>query len=201
MRHLMYSSSLTPDYCWVGGCAPAGVVPSYDVNRQKFFGVFPLFHLGVTKFFSVFYSLSMDGSVPERDIIDHNNRVLKQGELIHLVVHEQLPPAGSLSRTDISYHCLTVSAEVNDEVGEENGVYSSPTNKIGGCPFSFRGSLSDTLFAGLARDGYRQILQFVTPHPVRESFVVGCPWDPGSLHVFMRGDIGGDCMFSFVIQQ
>ena len=71
----------------------------------------------------------------------------------------------------------------------------------GGRPFIENTARIAPAFEELENNNYRQLLQFDTPDPVKQSFVEQFPWDPGWLHVFVRGTQLKDAEFTFVIQQ
>jgi hypothetical protein len=79
--------------------------------------------------------------------------------------------------------------------------YVKPWSKVGGRPFIDNIARVGPAFDELEQNGYRQLFQFDTPDPSRQSYIDGFPWDPGWLHVFVRGEYLNDADFAFVVQQ
>ncbi len=53
----------------------------------------------------------------------------------------------------------------------------------------------------ILNEGYRLLLQFETPSSFTHKYISGYPWDPGWLHVFVKGSNHEEYEFAFIVQQ
>lgn len=199
---IIKSDSINGPY-WIGGSPPDGVIPQISSNTQKYFGTFPFIIGDGELSVSIFYSLDPNFSGKQFtrfDVIRNNNIIISQGELLSAIIHKNGTVGRIQYSTDVSFHSITILNEESDECRDEEGVYPFEGSKVGGNPYSFKGPQLDELFCSLINDGYSQVIQITTPHPINQDYITGYPWDPGYLHVFYR-EMDGSPSFKFIIQQ
>lgn len=179
----------------IGGRPPRNAVSPFGGKLQKYFGTIDSDGGSAV---SIFYSFDIYGNDEGRDIVAYNNRPLFPSELIHAVVHESGEAAeNSEISAEVSCHTI-VFDEARPDIAE--GVPCTHS-KIGGRPFVDNVSLVGQAFEQLLTSGFKQLIQFDTPNPRTHGLVDGFPWDPGWLHVMVRGTTFDNCEFAFVIQQ
>ena len=182
----------------IGGRPPQNAIPMFYVACQKYFSTIE-FDAGLSV--SIFYSFDIYGDNEIRDIISHNNRPLFSSELIDAVVHERgVASEDSNISAEVSCHKIKFGIEQRD-MAQGDSTVPYPQSKIGGKPFVDNVSLVGEAFERLLTAGFQQLIQFDTPNPNTHPFVDGFPWDPGWLHVFVKGMTIEGCDFAFVIQQ
>lgn len=182
----------------IGGKPPLDAIPTFDSICQKYFGTI---ELELNWCVSIFYSLDRHGNDESRDIISFNNRPLYSSELIQAVIHrsERMHDHSNIL-SEVTCHEINIESEQPD-VADSDFVVPYSRSKIGGRPYVDNAAVVGGVFEQLLKDGFQQLLQFDTPNPRTHSHVVGFPWDPGWLHVFLRGTNVNDYEFAFVIQQ
>jgi hypothetical protein len=184
---------------FIGGPAPQSVSPQFPSSHQKYFGT-----IGFDEGFgvSIFYSLDIRGEAEERDILRFNNRVLYPSIAISAVVHPEAERARNpCAPSELSSHAIVFGAPSEDLLWIDRVWMPSPGSKVGGRPVVDNTALVESAFAQVEKGGYHQLFQFDTPNPTACPYVRGFPWDPGWLHVFVRGRSPEDLEFAFVIQQ
>lgn len=184
----------------IGGKPPHVEVP-FPADGMKYFATVEL-RPGV--FLSVFYALDPLGHDPEGDVLLFNNKVLPSSRWLQAVLHpDSTADPTSAVVCEVSCHGLAFGTPCDDWVGTgaTGAGYPFPHSKVGGAPFCDNLAVVGGAFESLASRGFRQVLQFETPSPRTEGYVLGFPWDPGWLHVFARDAAGGGYEFAFVIQQ
>lgn len=193
-----YSSDSSTTGSRIGGHPPRIAVSTFDRTFQKYFGTIE-FDGGSAV--SIFYSFDIYGDDEARDIISYNNQPLFPSELIHAVVHESGVASGDSDiSAEMSCHRIVFDTSRPD-IAEGEGRVPYAHSKIGGRPFVDNVSRVGQAFEQLLKLGFKQLIQFDTPNPRTHEFVNGFPWDPGWLHVLVRGSTFDNCDFAFVIQQ
>lgn len=197
-RPFAYDRESTDHGSKIGGAVPRDVKPLYvDVN-QKYFGTIE-FETG--RAVSLFYSFDIYGDDETLDIISFNNRVLFPSKLIHAVVHQgSMSDGASEIITVVSCQRIRFEPMQSDRM-PDSPEQVSPRSKVGGRPCIDNVSRVGPAFEELEQSGYRQLFQFDTPDPRSEAYIDGFPWDPGWLHVFVRGEHLAEAEFAFVVQQ
>lgn len=178
----------------IGGKSPIDVKPYFPTSFQKYFSTvyFEDKNLGV----SIFYSFDIYGDSEDRDIISFNNRILFPSELLHAVIHKgSRRDMNSNVISEVSSHKITFYERIDDNYNPY------PRSKLGGVSFIDNEALVGAAFDEIHKMGYRQLIQFDTPNPANECHVKGFPWDPGWLHVFVKGTQLTESTFAFIIQQ
>lgn len=182
----------------IGGHPPIDALPRFHTPRQKYFGTIQ-FEDGWLV--SIFYSFEIFGDDEEYDVILHNNQVLYPSEWINAVVHQNdIADDQSNIPSEVTCHRIKFEASCTDITIEEPGG-PHPLSKVFGRPYVDNAPLVGSAFEQLLNAGYRQLFQFDTPNLKQYPFVEGFPWDPGWLHVFVRGSSIKDWEFAFIVQQ
>ncbi len=183
---------------FAGGSPPVEAIPNFTGTRQKFFATVAFKEFAV----SIFYSFDVFENTGGADVIDHNNQALFPSELIHAVVHSGATRSvDSPIQSDMSAHRISVSEWQDDKEMDETDDQVYGGSKIGGKPFIDNENVVRPGIQKLLELGYRHFLQFETPDPIQEEYIEGFPWDPGWLHVFIKGERAEELEFAFVIQQ
>lgn len=201
------SSPLSPMFCYpveilpsptligsrIGGSPAAEITPRFDDGHQRYFGTF---EFPDVPSFSLFYSLDPLGHDTDRDMLSHNNQVLLEFSLIHVIRHPPKLPASA----DEKYASLPCHALLIKERCEDTPPVSA-RSKFGGQPFVDNCAVVGGAFEHLLTNGFRQLLQLDTPNPRQFPDLNGYPWDPGWLHIFYKQDAISAFTFAFVVQQ
>ncbi|HYE19660.1 MAG TPA: hypothetical protein VEA69_14510 [Tepidisphaeraceae bacterium] len=182
----------------MGGTSP--VAPHFRGPHQRYFCTI---EFDAQTALSIFYSFDITGADEARDVIMHNNRWLRQGELVHGVWHrpERRDADGCVSAA-MTCHAIAAGAVRSDLFADDIGeIIVQPDGKIGGRPFVENVPRCGWAFDLALARRFRQAAQFATPNPIKQPYVEGFPWDPGWLHVLVREVEGGEPELGFVVQQ
>lgn len=194
----------------IGGVTPQAAIPQFETPFQKYFGTL---EFDADFAISIFYSFEIFGESSDRDILKFHYQVLQPSSWIHAVVH---PISGSTETApipaEVTCHQLQIGeseqdleeVEVDlfpwqDQAGKTQQI-PNPDSKCGGVPYVEHAAHVAEKFAQLAADGYRQLVQFGCPNRAELDYVERFPWDPGWLHVFVRGELPAELEFAFLIQ-
>ncbi|UUO05440.1 hypothetical protein M4951_18915 [Blastopirellula sp. J2-11] len=209
-----YANEATHHGSRIGGAPPKLAIPQFESPYQKFFATLE-FDTGFAV--SIFYSFEIFGESEDRDVLKFHSDALEPSALIHAVVHE-ISPADKLSPipSEVTCHRLQIGEPAADlfqrEFEPDEHFHSQlsyamarhpipiPESKVGGGPYTENRPLAAESFAALDSRGYRQMAQFASPDGDEIRFVEGFPWDPGMLHLFVKGDAPSSLEFAFVVQ-
>ena len=179
----------------IGGTVPSGLERQIKDEHSQYFGTFPLL-IDAEMEFSLFHRFDIFGTDAERDVIAHNNKVLKPCDLIWTVVHPR-SRRGELSNQAFEARCLEIGRECVDTIRGEDGKETPYTeSKLGGKCFFERHWLQEQVVE-LEQGGYDQLLQ-IGMHG--SDLIYGFPWDPGWLHVW-SSDPRDPQTYRFMVEQ
>lgn len=205
-----YAPEATGSGSRIGGLPPQTAIPQLETPFQKYFGTLE-FDAGFA--ISIFYLFEIFGASGDRDVLNFHYQVLQPSTWIQAVVHSVSGPTAAMPiPAEVTCHKLLVGEPEQDLEEVEVDLYPwqdpagktqlipNPDSKCGGQPYIEHAAHVAEKFEQLAADGYRQLVQFGCPNRDELDYVERFPWDPGWLHVFVRGQQPAELQFAFLIQ-
>lgn len=177
----------------IGGRAPKDVVVDRSLDDLQYFGTFPT--QGDVEF-SVFHRFDILGENQERDILNHNNKILAPSSLIFAVLQERTVRGDNQYLPFEGRGLKLVDQEADCLMDGDEAIIPYSESKIGGNAHLVRYWLQPQVDE-IESDGFKLMLQIFTHG---SDIIDGFPWDPGGLFVWSK-DFSNPSTYRFLIEQ
>lgn len=195
MRPISYSLEYCEEGPRIGGAIPEGQEDQLVDEHTQYFGTFPILD-ALNQEFSVFHRFDIKGIDEDRDVISHNNRILRPSDLIWALVHQR-SRRGTKDTHCLEPRSITLAEPKQDEFTTDDGqLVPFPESKLGGKCYLERRWLQSEVTT-LEDAGYNQLLQ-IGLHC--SDLIEGFPWDPGYLHVWALNP-SDQSTYRFMVEQ